>query len=160
MNSTTRRVSLLDHDVVRRRASVRSIVGRAWGRLHGALASSRVSVNTNDPEEDTDVWQQLEDDGDSGGAWREYIAIDETPSSPHRIVNRSMKSVGGSSELYEQENVDTNRQPFGTSAFSGYSSYANDSECGDGDILKRNADPEPSPVKRQASRSGGHVAFA
>lgn len=114
----------------------------------------------DNPEEDADVWQQLEDGGDAGGVWSGYIAIEETPSTPQCTVNGSTKTVDDSSEPFEQENIVTNRQVLGDNDFIGYNSTTNSAECGSGDVLKRSADPESSPVKRQATGSGGYVAFA
>lgn len=170
MSSSTR-VSLLDRDVVRRRESVRSIVGRAWGRLHGALASSRGSViSAENPEEDADLWQQLEDADDANDACRGYIAVSEASSSAQYEPNDRLKSAVDSGELCDQENVSANkasslsRDVSSVGGGDGYISYTNDAECGDKGVVKQSAGPETSssasPAKHQAVKSGGYVAFA
>lgn len=60
--SSSSRLSLLECDAVRRRASMRSMVGRAWERLQDSLWTSPLPESAFAAEDQVDsAWQRMED---------------------------------------------------------------------------------------------------
>lgn len=136
--NTTINTSLLNQDV-RRRESVRSMVGWAWGRLHNALGAS--TQGTLDVEnQDDDVWMTMNED--EGSEHAGYSAIDEDPAA--------LSSEKTTNPRRNQENVS-----YHNTLSSELEGCRNTSS---GVTWARSQKENSTPAKRCAT--SGYVAFA